>query len=562
MSTKAKPVTRQYLLNLAVTDADAFQALRFLRHRETIPSIPDLEEQGRESLPGIEGSMLDLYHALWSPEPGIKEEVAPDRRYWKELLGQTMQSSAYQELQANTQFKELQSVLGTISMSESVIGMIPAKDKSKLQDLSQAQQEANELSEQADQAQAMANAAQQLADAAAEGQGEGEGDGSGQPGKGKSDQGKTGKSSTSSQMSSAQAKAIANELAEAAAQAQANAQTSQAKAEEAKAKAETMANDLMGQPDSQAAQDKIRELARIGMQAVKDAQTKVEEVSKTIESWGLDAGELTRQGIPEALGLLERMKRNSSFKKFAELLGRIRKIAARKAKAKAAGDGARISTIETGRDLKRAQRSELVALINPALRVKALQRWTRGELRLFGQKVEQKLGHGPVIVCEDGSGSMDGAKQQWAKAVVLSLAYYAKLQKRNFAWILFDSRVQREKTYLKGKISANEMLDIVESRAGGGTDFERPLRRAMEIIKSNGFKKADITFLTDGECAVSDEFLKEFAMFKKEFEVNVITVLCDVGSSSDSSITKFSDRIEKASAFTAEEAEKNIFRHL
>jgi len=555
MSKKAKPVTRQDLLNLAVTDADAFQALRFLRHRETIPSIPDLEEQGRESLPGIEGSMLDLYHALWSPEPGVKEEVTPDRRYWKELLGQAMQSSAYQELHANTQFRELQSVLGTISMSESVIGMIPAKDKKQLQDLSQAQQETNDLSEQANQAQAMADAAQQLADAAAEGQGEGEGEtGSGKPGQSKS--------SGPGQMSAEQAKAIANELAEAAAQAKTDAQSSQAKADEAKAKAEAMANDLMGQPDSQAAQDKIRELARIGMQAVKDAQTKVEEVSKTIESWGLDAGELTRQGIPEALGLLERMKRNSSFKKFAELLGRIRKIAARKAKAKAAGDGARISTIETGRDLKRAQRSELVALINPALRVKALQRWTRGELRLFGQKVKQKLGHGPVIVCEDGSGSMDGAKQQWAKAVVLSLAYYAKLQKRNFGWILFDSRVQCEKTYPKGQINAEQMLELVESRAGGGTDFERPLRKAMEIVKSNGFRKADITFLTDGECEVSAEFLKEFKMFKKEFEVNVITVLCDVGSSSDSSITEFSDRIEKASAFTAEEAEKNIFRHL
>jgi hypothetical protein len=121
MTQKLKPVTRQDLLNLAVTDADAFQALRFLRHRETIPSIPDLEEQGRESLPGIEGSMLDLYHTLWSPEPNVKEEVAPDRRYWKELLGQALNSSAYQELHSNTQFKELQSVLGTISMSESVI---------------------------------------------------------------------------------------------------------------------------------------------------------------------------------------------------------------------------------------------------------------------------------------------------------------------------------------------------------------------------------------------------------------------------------------------------------
>lgn len=555
---KVRPLSRPELQKLLVTDADAFTAIRYLRHRESIPAIPDLEEKGSKALPGVEGALCDLYHTLWDPEPKVQDEVAPDRRYWRELLGQAMQSSAYEELHAATQLKELQSVLGTVAMGESVIAMVPQEDKEKLQKVAEAQQQADEMGEQAQQAQADANAAQQLADAAS-----GQGPAFAEASAGKQSQSPSGQpSGGQGQMTPQQAKAIANQLAEAAAAAKADAQAAQQLAGEAKAKAEAMAEELLGKPGSKQVEDKLRELARIGLQAVRDAQAKVEEVSSTIEAWGLEEGELVRKSIPESLGLLERMKKNANLKKFASLLGRIRKIAARKAKAKIAGEGVRVTVPETGRDLKRAHPAELVALAHPALRVKALNRWTRGELRLFGEKSRQKLGYGPVIVCEDGSGSMEGAKQQWAKAVTLSLAYYAKLQSRSFGWMLFDYGVRQSKTYPQGRLTPEQMLELVEARSGGGTNFEMPLKKAVEMIRNEGLKKADIVLITDGECAVSDSFLREFRTAKKAFEFNVMTVLCDVGSTADATVRQFSDRVEKISAFTAEEAESRVFGHL
>lgn len=551
MPVKVKPLTRQELLALAVTDADAFTATRFLRHRETVPAIPDLEDKGQQSLPGMAGTLFDLYHTLWSPEPEVKAEVKPDRRYWQELLGQATQSSAYQELHSATQLSELKSVLGTVSMGESVLALVPKEDRQKLDELKAAQQQADELGEQSQELEAQANAAQQLADAASQNQ---VGSGSGPPAQ-----------AQAGQMSQLQAKAIANQLVQQAATAKADAKAGQEMADEAKAKAEQLAQELLGKPGSQQAEVKLRELARIGLQAAKNAQAKVEEVSKTLEAWGLDEGELVRKSIPESLGLLERMKRNEALKKFAALLGRIRQIAARKARSKISGDGARVTTVETGRDIKRAHRSEIIALLNPALRVKALVRWTRGELRLFGQKIKAKLGHGPVIVCEDGSGSMDGAKQQWAKAVTLSLAHYAKIQRRSFGWIHFGSASTKlvDRVYQQGRLSAEQMLELAETfRNASGTDFEKPLRRAVEMIQKQGLKKADICFITDGECAVSEEFLREFKATKEALEINVFTVLCDVGSSADSAVKEFSDRIETASTFSAEEAESKLFRHL
>ncbi len=562
MVNRPRTVTRQELLALAVTDADAFTALRYLRHRENVPSLPDLEEKGRETLPGVEGCLLDLYHALWSPKPEVREEVPADRRYWRELLGQTLKSGAYQEIHSSTALSELKSVLGTIAMGDSVLALIPKEDREKLREQAQASADADKLSEEAAKAQAQARSAEELAEAAAKVAGQGqEGRPSGQPAFAE-DSSPSSQNDNRGQMTPEQAREIADELAKAAADAKAKAEGLQKQAQEAKVRAEKMGEDLLGAPGSEQAEQKLRELTRIGLQAVRDAQTKVEEVSETIEAWGLEEAELTRQGIPESLGILERMKCNAALKKFASLLGRLRKIASRKAKSKIAGEGARVATVETGRDLKRAQRSELVALIYPALRVKALQRWTRGELRLHGQKARQKLGHGPVIVCEDASGSMDGEKQQWAKAAVLSLAHYARLQKRSFGWVMFDASVRKTGAYAQGHLTAQQMLEIAEARAGGGTDFEKPLRKAVEMIQKEGLKKADICFITDGECAVGSEFIRWLKAVKKELEVNVFVILCDVGQSSIAAVREFADRIETVSKFTAETAEKAVFSHL
>ncbi|MCD6399238.1 hypothetical protein J7L85_00440 [candidate division WOR-3 bacterium] len=128
---KVKPVNRQNLMNSAVTQADAFTALRYTRHRENTPAIPELEEKGQETLPNMQANLLDLYYSLWAIEPEIKSEVPADRQYWQNVLDGALKSNAYQELHAMTQLKELSSIMGTISMGESVIRNIPDEDKKK-----------------------------------------------------------------------------------------------------------------------------------------------------------------------------------------------------------------------------------------------------------------------------------------------------------------------------------------------------------------------------------------------------------------------------------------------
>jgi len=153
---------------------------------------------------------------------------------------------------------------------------------------------------------------------------------------------------------------------------------------------------------------------------------------------------------------------------------------------------------------------------------------------------------------------MEGAKQQWTKALVLALAHFAKLQRRSFGWVLFDTYPRITHTYPQGALSAKDLLEIAESRAGGGTNFESPLGQAIEMIKKEGLKKADILLVTDGMCAVSDGFLSELLAVKRALEVNIFTVLVNVGETTDRTVKEFSDRIIPISDLTAEEAERKV----
>ena len=543
MNTKVKPLTRQELQQLLVTDADAFTALRFLRHRERTPALAELENQGGGEVPGFAGALCDLYHSLWSETPKVREEVPADRRFFAEILKGAMVSSSFESLHAQTQYSDLKSVLGALGMGDAVLATMSKEEKENLRDTAEAQKVADNAEANALQAEAEAGATEMLAQSTAE-----------QAAGGSS-------SGVASGLTQEEAQALANELAQQAQGARAKADSARETANGAKEFAESIANQLLGQPGSEEALEKLKDLSRRGLAAAQKTQVKVEEVSKTIDSWGLDEGELVQMGIPEAMGLLEKMRNSDALKKFAALLGRIKRIAARKAASDDKAEGIRVAKPETGRDIKRALPRELIALAHPALRVQALKRWTRGELALRGEEQKKKLGEWPVVVCEDSSGSMDGIKQQWAKAVVLSLAHYAKLRNRSFAWIMFDSAVKRSKTYFRGRLSPKDLLEIAESRSGGGTDFECPLREAVKVIRGQGLKKADIAFITDGDCAVSDEFVREFGEIKKALEVNVFAVLCDVGHTAEATISKFSDRIERASSFSETEAEQ-VFQKL
>ncbi len=546
-----------------VTAADRFSLLQYDDRRRQTPAIGELEQQGK--IPGMPAVLADTAFALWAHEPGVKEEVSADRRYWRDLLGQTAQSSAFQGLSAQTRGDWLLSSLGTIEAAREILKLVSKEDTDRLEETAKAQATADELEQEAADAEEQAAAFEQmLADMTTQAQAgggqpqPGQGTGMGQPQAGASPSGQAPGSGPFG-LTAAQAERLASELAKIKAQAGEARQL----ADLAQAEANAKANAHLGVPGSAEAEAKLTELRRLGMGAVAKAAEEVAKTAETIRAWGLESGELNKMPVPEAMGLLERMKRNADFKAFAKLLGRLQAVAKKKARENDRGESRQVPRQETGRDLSRALPSELASYaMGGVMRAQMLQRWAQGTLRLRGAETKSKpKGKGPVVVCRDSSGSMEGERKQWATGVHLALASYAKVQKRGFGSIIFDSVVQLAKVFKAGQVGAKELLEIVETHSGGGTDFEVPLKRAQAMIDGEGLEKADIVFITDGECAVGEEFLTKFLAWKEAKGVTVITIIVD-DHVSDATVKKFSDRVERASVFTAEEAEAKVFSHL
>lgn len=559
------PLDQKKILPQLVTAADPFSLLQYDERRRATPALAELEAAGK--IPGMPAVLADTAFALWAHEPGVKEDVPADRRYWRDLLGQTAKSSAFKGLAAQTRSDWLLSSLGTIEAAREILRLVPSEDAKKLEEIAKAQAEADQLEQEAAQAEAQAEAFEQMltqmtqqvqAGAGQAGGQGGSGSGSGQP---QPSQGSPSGSSSGAgaSLTAEQAQRLAGELAKA----KANATEARELADMAKADANQQADALLGQPGSAEAERKLADLRRLGIGALTKAAEKAGDTADTIRAWGLEPGELNKMPVPEALGLLEKMKRNSDFKEFTKLLGRLRAIAKAKAKGSDKGESRQVPRTEMGRDIGRADSSELVAYAcGGALRAGMLQRWATATLRLRGAETKNRpVGKGPVIACRDSSGSMSGDLKRWATGVHLALASYAKVQKRSFGSIIFDTRVAHQKVFRAGAVGARDLLEIVETHTDGGTDFEAPLRAAMKMIDAEALAKADIVFITDGECAVSEAFLREFLAWKKAKEVRVIGIIVD-DRVSDATVRRFADRVDRASSFTAEEAEELVFNQL
>ncbi len=151
-----------------------------------------------------------------------------------------------------------------------------------------------------------------------------------------------------------------------------------------------------------------------------------------------------------------------------------------------------------------------------------------------------KKERGPIIVNIDTSGSMNGVPEEVAKALTLAMVKIALKENRECYLITFSSTNQTvEYELTKGDGALNNLMNFMLQSFGGGTDFETPLNRSLEILNRDNFSKSDILFVTDGYAGVSSEFSQKLQKAKKEKNFKITTVI--VGS--EVSENKFSDKI-------------------
>lgn len=506
---------------------------------------------GSKEIKTFENLSKDAFLALYKHQPRLKEvdEVEEVSQFNRDIMAELMDTEEYHKLRMHTRHDVLSSAIGTEVMQDEAVVRIKEIRKQMNE---QAQQDPSgqtmsgdqffDLLNQMHDAQQQMNQAQQQADAAAQAM---------QGGQQQQAQRSSGQSQSQSGpgMTPEQAKALADAAAKQQQQAQQQMQQAQQQMQQA----------------NQGGQNPMQQMHQAMQQSAKVANDEVREVQDFIQAWGMEGGDKNRRiTYEDKKRALTRLRDSKKLKKLTDLIGRFREIAKEDVKKKSRDGSSSVKTVKTGNRIQDILPSEMMQLGDERTKTNFKRKYAEKQLLVYDKESMKTQGRGPVIVCNDESGSMDGKPEEWSKALSLALLEIAQKQKRAYAYVGFASSAPDSSTYEipYGALKPDTVFDIAEKFLNGGTNFEAPLRKALDIMKNQKFKKGDILFITDGSAGISPEFLKEFKRIKKEKEFTVRTVLINIGAWGSSAIVKdFSDDVVTISSLSDldENNAKNIF---
>ncbi|WP_423792361.1 hypothetical protein ACPB8Q_06440 [Methanocaldococcus indicus] len=230
-------------------------------------------------------------------------------------------------------------------------------------------------------------------------------------------------------------------------------------------------------------------------------------------SYGYGQGDKTYLNPKNKLELSKKIAKNRKLKELIKILGKFRKIALSKYRYKIRQTSKEKYEITLGDSLNNLILSELKNLTDDYLYLDFLRRYT--EKKLLNYKLDISKNVGDFIICLDLSGSMRGNKELWAKAITISLLEVAIKEKRKCKIIIFDDDVREILEY--EKINFDDIIYIASIFYGGGTNFEKPLKKALSY---NG----DIVFITDGEYDLSLDDIEQIKNIIKSKNIKIYSI--------------------------------------
>ena len=316
--------------------------------------------------------------------------------------------------------------------------------------------------------------------------------------------------------------------------------------EEAAATLKAMANKIAEQCDELIEDDElVSEVSQVMGSTLTETGKQVQEVSDLCEAWGLGTGENCQVAFQNKKDAIERIRRSSKLHKLTDLVGKFKESAIVEQKKKAKHGAVEIKGVTTGDKIQDALPSDRMNLCNDITKKDFYRRMSEHGLLQYSKEAHKQKNKGPIIVCVDTSGSMSGDQEIWSKALTVGILEVAQMQKRDFACIIYSSHADKPIVIKKDEIAPQKIIDCAERFHNGGTSFEAPLNEALELIKDSTFKNADIVFITDGDCYVSDGFSRKFKQIKEEKDFKTLGVLVNMGRghASDSSLKEFCDNV-------------------
>jgi len=290
------------------------------------------------------------------------------------------------------------------------------------------------------------------------------------------------------------------------------AEDARAQSENAQQAADAAKQALEGELAEQATSVRLQLQGALG-RAADDISTQDEAANM----WSDEPGMLRRLPAQKRIDLAKRVRNNPKFARLAQLFGAFKRFAFAQQRVRVPYIPEEFFDIEQGNDLTRILPTELLRADDPDLEILFLKDYVDRALLLNAFRGYETLAKGGIIYVHDGSGSMSGEHEIWAKAIGLALLHIARKQKREFVAIQFGSRSEMRIDDFREEITPEKVLGFAEFFFGGGTDFETPLTEALKMLdqehQRKGSIKGDIVFATDGWCNVRPQWLEHF---KKE----------------------------------------------
>lgn len=276
---------------------------------------------------------------------------------------------------------------------------------------------------------------------------------------------------------------------------------------------------------------------------VKQALTEIEDMEDRAAGYGMEPGAMQRMSFEERLALGKKLN-SGRMKAFADLLGRFRQLATAEWRNRVVEGSDEIVGVKLGNDLTRLTSGEFINLAVPELEEDFWVRYANHELLIHEMVGRERVGKGPIVYLGDESASMDGAPEMWMKGLALAMLDQARRGKRDFTYIGFASGYDdlRVFHFPEGKVDFPKTVDMVEGFLRGGTNFEKPFRLALDIVKGAGKNKPDIVFATDGG-GPTVSFLDEWREVREKLSVKCHAIFIGASPRHIDGLTAMADTV-------------------
>lgn len=274
---------------------------------------------------------------------------------------------------------------------------------------------------------------------------------------------------------------------------------------------------------------KIAELRAELLSQLESLLSVITQLTQQLDDLGIDAGilfdfssgSLSPQNIDNFQRWLNYLNESEGVKELCDLLGKMRQLELSERLEKILVNHAQtinvpnfnsseeIVGIRLGRDIEHALPSELALLSDPdtallfdlkfvesrlmCFEMQGLQaeEFSREEERTISE--QDKLG--PIVICVDTSGSMQGMPETIAKAVTLFMACKAKEQGRACYVINFATGI--ECLDLGLDVEMESLIEFLRMSFHGGTDVAPALNHALAVMKEDNYLNADLLIISD-----------------------------------------------------------------